>query len=91
MGTDRNFEARLFAPINAGSFLIGYQPLDSIFRPENMDINKLYYVETTDKSDKYTASENLYASYLMFDIILCGGQHPQFLILLSIYNEKVSG
>jgi len=68
VGTDRHFEARLFAPINAGSFLIGYQPIDSIFRPENMDSNKLYYVETTDKSDKYSASENLYASYLMFDI-----------------------
>lgn len=68
VGTDRNFEARLFAPINAGSFLIGFEPLESIFRPENMDSTKLYYVETTDKSDKYTASENLYASYLMFDI-----------------------
>ena len=68
VGTDRHFEARLFAPINAGSFLIGFEPLDSIFRPENMDSTKLYYVETTDKSDKYTASENLYASYLMFDI-----------------------
>lgn len=66
--TDRNFEARLFAPVNAGSFMIGYQPIDSIFRLENMDSTLLYYVETTDKSDKYKASENLYASYLMFDI-----------------------
>ena len=66
--TDRNFNARNFAPVNAGSFLIGYEPIDSIFRSENMDSTKLYYVETTDLSDQYVASEDLYASYLMFDI-----------------------
>lgn len=68
VGTDRNFNARNFAPVNAGSFLIGFQPIEEIFRPENMDSTKLYYVETTDLSDKYTASEDLYAGYLMFDI-----------------------
>lgn len=68
IGTDRNFNARNFAPVNAGSFLIGFEPIDSILRPENMQVNKIYYVETTDLSDKYTASENLYAEYLMFDI-----------------------
>lgn len=68
--TDRNFSARNFAPVNAGSFLIGFEPIDSIFRPENIDSTKLYYVETTDLSDQYVASENLYASYLMFDLPL---------------------
>ena len=69
-GTDRNFQARLFAPVNAGSFMIGYEPIERIFSPENMDSSKLYYVETTDISDKYTATENLYAGYMMFDIPL---------------------
>jgi hypothetical protein len=68
VGTDRNFSARNFAPVNAGSFLIGFEPIDSIYRAENMDPSKLYYVETTDLSDQYTASEDLYAGYLMFDI-----------------------
>jgi len=70
VGTDRNFSARNFAPVNAGSFMIGFEPIDSIYRPENMDSTKLYYIETTDLSDQYTASENLYATYLMFDVPL---------------------
>ncbi len=69
-GTDRNFKARLFAPVNAGSYLTGYEPIEKIFSPENMNSSKIYYVETTDKSDKYSATENLYAGYLMFDIPL---------------------
>jgi len=70
VGTDRNFSARNFAPVNAGSFMIGFEPIDSIYRPVNMDSTKLYYIETTDLSDQYTASENLYATYLMFDVPL---------------------
>jgi len=70
VGTDRTFEARNFAPINRGSFLIGFQPIDVIFSEENIDSTKLSYVETTDKSDKYDAVENQYAGYLMFDIPL---------------------
>lgn len=68
MGTDRNFEARNFAPVNNGSFSIGFEPIETIFKPENMDSTLLYYVEITDKSDKYDAAENLYSGYLMFDI-----------------------
>ncbi|HRI84393.1 MAG TPA: outer membrane beta-barrel protein [Ignavibacteria bacterium] len=70
VGTDRNFEARNFAPANAGSFMIGFEPLETIFGEQNIDSTKLYYVEITDKSDKYAAVENLYAGYLMFDIPL---------------------
>ena len=68
VGTDRNFSARNFAPVNNGSFSIGYEPIESIFNPENMDSTLLYYVEITDKSDKYDAVENLYSGYVMFDI-----------------------
>ncbi|MFZ1322359.1 MAG: TonB-dependent receptor [Ignavibacteria bacterium] len=69
-GTDRDFSARNFAPANAGSFQIGFQPIETIFSEQNIDSTKLYYVEITDKSDAYTASENLYAGFLMFDIPL---------------------
>ncbi len=68
VGTDRNFDARNFAPINVGSFLIGFEPIDTIFGAQNIDSTKLYYVEITDKSDQYTAVENLYAGYFMIDV-----------------------
>lgn len=69
-GTSRNFNARLFAPINLGSFNISFQPIDSIFGPQNIDSSIISYVETTNKSDQYTANENIYAGYMMFDIPL---------------------
>lgn len=68
MGTDRYFDARNFAPVNNGSFSIGFEPIEKIFNSENMDSSLLYYVEITDKSDKYDAVENLYSGYLMFDL-----------------------
>ncbi|MBS1518176.1 MAG: outer membrane beta-barrel protein [Bacteroidetes bacterium] len=70
VGTHRNFEARNFAPANAGSFQIGFEPIETIFSEQNIDSSKLYYVEITDKSDRYSAVENLYAGYMMFDIPL---------------------
>lgn len=68
VGTTRNFNARNFAPKLAVFSNIGYQPIETIFAPENFDSNTMYMVEITDKSDAYTASENTYAGYLMFDL-----------------------
>jgi len=45
-----------------------YQPISTIFNQENFDVNKLFYDELTNETDKYTASDNNYASFLMFDI-----------------------
>jgi TonB-dependent receptor len=69
-GNNRNFSARNFGV----GYYIGmpfnllYQPVDKIFQRENFDVNKLFYDELTTESDKYTASENTYAAYTMFDI-----------------------
>ncbi len=68
IGTDRNFTARVFAPKLATFSNLGFEPIETIFAPENFDSTTMYMVETTDKSDAYTASENTYAGYLMFDI-----------------------
>lgn len=86
MGTDRNFEARSFAPKLAAFSNIGLQPIETIFAPENFDSTKMYMVEITDKSDKYSAVENNYAGYMMFDIpvnklrIIAGARYE--------YNEQ---
>ncbi len=68
VGTNRNFSARNFAPKLAVFSNIGYQPIETIFAPQNFDSNTMYMVEITDKSDAYTARENTYAGYLMFDL-----------------------
>lgn len=68
VGTTRNFNARNFAPKLAVFSNIGLLPIETIFAPENFDSNTMYMVEITDKSDAYTASENTYAGYLMFDL-----------------------
>ncbi|HMT11202.1 MAG TPA: hypothetical protein PKA39_06215, partial [Ignavibacteria bacterium] len=68
--SSRNFGARLFAPkiVDANNFLIIYESPDSLFRTENIDTNKILFYELTRKSDSYTATEDLAAGYLMFDI-----------------------
>ncbi|MBK8549936.1 MAG: TonB-dependent receptor [Ignavibacteria bacterium] len=68
VGTNRNFTARVFAPKLAVFSNIGLQPIETIFAPQNFDSTTMYMVETTDMSDAYTASENTYAGYLMFDL-----------------------
>lgn len=68
VGTNRNFNARNFAPKLAVFSNIGLQPIETIFSPSNFDSTSMYMVEITDKSDAYTATENTYASYLMFDL-----------------------
>lgn len=71
-GTNRNFDARNFGPalfLNA-PFSIMYDPIETIFRPENFEPGKLFYDELTKESDKYTATDNLYAGYMMADIPL---------------------
>ncbi len=66
----RDFNARLFAPklVDANNFQIFYESPDSLFRPENIDTNKILYYELTRQSDAYTASDDIAAGYLMFDI-----------------------
>lgn len=66
---NRYFSARLFAPrLNPSQFMILYQPIDSIFRLENISSDKIVYTELTRRSDTYTASEQLGAGYVMLDI-----------------------
>lgn len=67
-GTDRNFTARLFAPKLAVSSNLGLLPIEQIFSPEYFQPELMYMVETTDKSDAYTAGENTYAGYVMLDV-----------------------
>jgi hypothetical protein len=73
-GTQRNFNARLFAPYFSSDIgiwdkiKIQKQSLDSIFAPVNIDTNKLVFEEFTTGSDNYYAYENSYAGYIMFDI-----------------------
>jgi len=67
--TTRVFNARNFAPRNAGgSGYILFLPLDKIFSPENIGVNKIMYEELTRESDNYNASEENYAGYVMFDV-----------------------
>lgn len=68
VGTHRDFNARVFAPKLATFSNIGLQPIETIFQPSNFDSTTMYMVETTDKSDAYTALENTYAGYMMFDL-----------------------
>ncbi len=68
----RDFSARIFAPVltDFNNFQLIYLSIDSLFLPENIDTNKFLYYEQTSLSDKYVASENLAAGYIMFDIPL---------------------
>ncbi|MDQ3020431.1 MAG: outer membrane beta-barrel protein [Bacteroidota bacterium] len=68
VATNRNFTARNFSPILSVFSNIVYLPIDSVFAPQNFDSTTMYMVETTDLSDAYTASEDTYAGYLMFDL-----------------------
>ena len=73
-GTQRHFNARLFAPYFSTDVniwdknRISKLPIDSIFMPVNIDTNKIVFEEFTSGSDNYYAYENSYAGYLMFDI-----------------------
>jgi hypothetical protein len=69
VGTNRDFKARSFDPfIPFGSFVDLTAPLEVLYGLENIDSLKINYVEVTSSSDAYTANENLYATYLSFDI-----------------------
>lgn len=66
----RDFSARQFAPkiVDANNFMLMYNSPDSLFLPDNIDTNKILFYELTRPSDKYDASEQLSAGYLMFDV-----------------------
>ncbi len=66
--TSRTFDARDFSPKNLGSFYIAFEGIDSIFRPENIDTNKIEFEEITREEDKYRAKDENYAGFLMLDI-----------------------
>ncbi|MGE3800387.1 MAG: TonB-dependent receptor [Candidatus Kapaibacterium sp.] len=65
----REFAARAFA---YGSRNPAYQftdaSLDTLLNPENIDSNKIFFVEQTKPLDNYTAESTLEAAYLMADI-----------------------
>lgn len=88
VGTNRNFEARLFAPkLAVFNSSLGLQPIETIFSPQNFDSTTMYIVETTDRSDKYSASENHYAGFMMFDLPL-----NKFRLVTGLrfeYNEQL--
>jgi outer membrane receptor protein involved in Fe transport len=65
--TSRSYSGRFFAPTLQGNFFLLYYGLDSIFKPEHIDINKFQYSEITKEEDSYGASEQTYAGYVMFD------------------------
>lgn len=66
--TSRTYSGRFFAPTIQGNFFLLYYGLDSIFRPEHIDVNKFQYSEITREEDSYSATEENYAGYLMFDV-----------------------
>lgn len=68
-GTSRNFDARSFAPkLNGFYGYIPYLPLDQIFAENNIGADKISYEELTRESDKYSASEENFAGYVMIDM-----------------------
>ncbi|MBS1492847.1 MAG: TonB-dependent receptor [Bacteroidetes bacterium] len=71
-GTTRFFNARNFAPAlsSGASFLLNYEGIDTIFKAENISPTGYYYSELTRESDNYSATENLYAGYLMYELPL---------------------
>jgi hypothetical protein len=104
-GTQRNFNARLFAPYFSSKaniwdkIKIQKLSIDSIFLPENIDTNKLVFEEFTTGSDNYYAYENSYAGYLMFDIpigkfrIITGARlesNQQVLKSVDLKNEPIT-
>lgn len=68
--TDRDFGARLFAyKITRHTDLrLLYSSVDTLFAPQHIGDKGFEIDEITNKSDKYDASEKLYAGYLMFDL-----------------------
>ena len=71
LGSDRSFRARSFDPfLRIGAFVDLTQPLDVLYSRENIDSMKINYREVTSASDSYNANENLYATYLSFDVPL---------------------
>jgi hypothetical protein len=88
-GTKRDFSARQFAPSmsNMAPFTILFEPLDSIFRYDNIASDKIRITEITRKSDRYNAEENLYAGYSMLDL-----QFDKFKMVTGArleYNEQI--
>lgn len=68
LDTRRNFSARSFEPYRSGGSFNLSLPLEEIFKPENIGLGKLVYVEVTNNSDRYNAWEDLYASYISWEI-----------------------
>ncbi len=66
----RNFSARIFnytpATINFDNTLLSL-PKEEVFREENIGVNGFYLTETTNNSDKYFASSNLFSAFILSD------------------------
>lgn len=69
--SERYYNARSFAPVLSISapYSVIYQPIDSIFRTENISPDLISYYELTGANDTYTAKQKLSAAYVMVDIL----------------------
>jgi outer membrane receptor protein involved in Fe transport len=67
---ERDFSARLFAFKTTAQtdFRLLYSDLDTLFAPHHIGGRGFEIDEITNKSDKYDASERLYAGYFMVDV-----------------------
>ncbi|MBE2257067.1 MAG: carboxypeptidase regulatory-like domain-containing protein [Ignavibacteria bacterium] len=66
--TSRSYDARNFAPRLNGSFFLLFYGLDSIFKPDHFAPNRFVMNELTREEDNYSATEENYATYAMFDV-----------------------
>ncbi len=68
--SERDFSARLFAykTTSRTNYNLLFSALDTLFTPQHIGENGFEIDELTNKSDKYDASERLYAGYVMIDV-----------------------
>ncbi|MFN0158371.1 MAG: carboxypeptidase-like regulatory domain-containing protein [Bacteroidota bacterium] len=68
-GKSRNFDIRFFQVdsrnVQDGNIL--FLPLDSIFVPDNFDVDKFFFLENSSLRDIYSGTHDLYATYVSFD------------------------
>jgi hypothetical protein len=71
---DRTFAARVIGyilnPSSPNALQLKRLPIDQIFSPDNIAQNKFKLAEITNKSDRYTAQNSLFASYASVNLPL---------------------
>ncbi len=88
----RDFNARQLGYTNAPGQNPDYKSLtlDQIFARDNIDTNGFVLKEATTPTDAYTASSNLFATYLRFDSKISGSFRIIWGARLESYNQKLS-